>query len=497
MEDIRSKFVKSVVWVASAKFLGQGLSWLVTIFLIRLLAPQDFGIVAMVSAYHALVVILFDLSLGQALVQKKDLDTTAIQTTFWFVSGAGLFLYLFSFFFAPYVAAFFKAPEVTKILRVYAIGIIFQSMQEVPYCLMSKKLDFDKRAKSEFGSNVISLMVSFLLAYLGYGVWSLVFGFLTKTFAQAILIFYFFHWGDLFVPKSIFIFSWDELSDLLKFSLPLTGFYFLRYVFTKSDSVIVGRWMGDKSLGYYSVALDLARMPVDKFITIISQVCFPVFAKLQYDLGMLRKYFYKILEFVSLIVFPISIGAALLSKEMVYLLLTPKWLPIVEPFICLCFVAILQSLAGILFMLINALGKSRINFAFSLISAVVLPISFLIAVHFGLLAVALSWAVVYPPLFLYLLHRTNHEIDSNFGEFATALKSPFLGVLTMALAVLGLKVIIGFDSISLQNFLLYISVGASTYVSYIWFFSPETIKEIKGIYFDLRSPKVSPSILIK
>ncbi|MBU4185566.1 MAG: lipopolysaccharide biosynthesis protein [Proteobacteria bacterium] len=491
MNNLKNKFVKSVLWVASAKFVGQAFSWLVTIILIRLLSPKDFGIVAMVSAYHAIIVIFYDLSLGQALIQKKDLKPREIQTVLWAVPVAGALLYAFSFIFAPYVAAFFKNEQIAMVLRVYTIGIIFQSAQEVPYCLLSKQFDFDKRAKAEFISNVISMLVSLILAYLEYGVWSLVFGFLAKTFSQAILIFYFFEWKSILTPKQPLTFSCTDLYALLKFSLPLTGFYSLRFLFMRSDSVIVGRWLGDKSLGYYSVALDLARMPVDKFITILNQVCFPLFAELQDDLEALQTYFFKILKFVALIVFPISIGAAILSKEMVYLILTPKWSPIINPFICLCFVAILQSLAGIIFMLINALGKSRINFVFSLISAILLPISFLITVRYGLLAVAMSWVVVYTPLFLYLIHLTNSQIDSSFRRFAMAIKSPLFAVLSMALSVSGLKMIIGLDIISFQTMFLYIFVGATTYITYIYLFSPQTIGEIKGIYFDLRSSRDS------
>lgn len=497
MDDLKNKFIKSVFWLGSAKFLGQAFSWLVTIALVRILSPQDFGILAMASAYQAIIVIIYDLNLGAALVQKKELTRLAIQTTYWFILGFSLFLYLLTLYLAPYIATFFQSQEVTAVLRVYAIGTVFQSIQQVPYWLMSKQLDFDKRAKAEFASNVIAMGISLVLALAGYGIWSLVFGFVTKQFFQAILVCYFFNWSDFFSWKEIFSFSWLELSSLLRFSLPLTGFYSLRYIFMRSDSIIVGKVLGDRALGYYSVALDLARIPVDKFITIINQVCFPVFSELQGDLPRLKRYFFKTIEFVSLIVFPISTGAALLSNEMIILILTPKWLPILYPFICLCFVAILQSLSGIIFMLMNALGKSKVNFRFSVISAIILPIVFLVGVRYDVIGIAISWAAIYPLLFLYLLYRANLEIQARFVEFIDAIRAPFYGTIFMAISVLLVKQLIGFHKISFESLLLYIFVGFVAHASYIYFFSRSTIDDIKGIYSDLRSRrKVSPTLSV-
>lgn len=489
MHNIKNKFINGVFWLGSAKFLGQTASWLITIFLVRLLTPQDFGIVAMVAAYEAIIIITYDLNLGAALVQKKDLDPLTIQTAFWFILGSSLILYISTMFLAPYIAVFFRTEKVTIVLRVYAIGIIFQSIQQVPYWLLAKQLEFDKQAKALFISNVISLIISLVLAFLGFGVWSLVLGFITKNFFQALFICLFFKWSDFFSWKNLFSFSWSKLYSLFEFSIPLTGFYSLRYIFMRSDTIIIGRFLGDEILGYYSVATDLARIPVDKFITIINQVCFPVFSELQDNFKILRHYFFMTIKFVSLIVFPVIVGASLLSNELVFLILTPKWQPIILLFICLCFVAGFQSLAGIMFMVINAIGKSRINFKFSLIAALLLPISFIIGVQYGALGVAVSWLIVYPLLFLYLLSRINSEIQAESTEFVNAIKLPFYTVVLMTLVVFTVKLLIGFDKISFKTLLLYVFVGAVTYITCIYLFSPNTIKELKAIYNELWSKK--------
>lgn len=493
MEELRSRFVKSVLWLGSTKVLGQLFSWAVTIFLVRLLSPQDFGIVGMVAAYEAIIIIIYDLNLGSALVQKSDLTREDVQTTFWAILVLGVAFYVITLLLAPFVAQFFHNDKVQKVLVVYGLGVFVQSFQQVPYWLLSKRLDFDKRAKAEFISAVSSLVVSLVLAVYGHGLWSLVYGFVVKNCLQALLLSYYFNWGEYFSRYQFFSFSFQALRSLLNFSIPLTGFYSLRYIFTKSDSIIVGRWLGSTSLGYYSVALDLAKIPVDKFVMILNQVCFPVFCELQENTQTLKKYFSKILGIVALVVFPVSIGAALLSRELVFIVLTEKWEPVILPFICLCLVAVLQSIAGVNSMLLNARGRSPANLRFSILGAVTLPLSFLVGVRFGMTGVALSWVVVYPILFLYLCYCTVVELRAGAGEILQPLKAPLYSTVLMSIAVLGCKILVGFNEVSIPSFILYMAVGAIVYTASVLLLSPETVTDFKGIYRDLRSRQVIPA----
>jgi O-antigen/teichoic acid export membrane protein len=157
MEDIKGKFVKSVVWLGSARFIGQAFSWLITIILVRLLSPQDFGIVAMGTVYQGVIVLAYDLNLGAALVQKSDLGRECVQTVFWFILALGIALYGVTILVAPAVAHFFRNEQLIMVLVVYGLGTLFQSFQQVPFWIMSKRLDFGLRAKAEFISNIASL----------------------------------------------------------------------------------------------------------------------------------------------------------------------------------------------------------------------------------------------------------------------------------------------------------------------------------------------------
>jgi O-antigen/teichoic acid export membrane protein len=262
----------------------------------------------------------------------------------------------------------------------------------------------------------------------------------------------------------------------------------------RSDAIIIGRAIGDNALGYYSVALDLARIPVDRFVMMLNQVCFPVFSKLQQDFESLKNYFLKITEFVSLVVFPMSVGAALLSKEIVFLVLTSKWEPIIEPFAFLCVLSLFQSLAGIISMLLNALGHSRTNMIFALIGAVALPIAFVISVRFGIIGVAASWLIVYPLLFAHLLQQACAKLHITMFDFCRAIKTPVLAVTLMTSFVLGAKALIGFDRISISYCVFYVAVGAGSYLFYIAIFSPKTFRSIGKIFSELRSQRdLSPA----
>lgn len=162
--SLKKKAVKSIFWLGGAKFAGQAVSWLLTIFLIRILSPEDFGLLGMAAVYQAVIIIIYDLNLGSAIVQKPDFQPKDASTCFWFIFSLSSLLYGVTWCISPYVAAFFGNTMVIPILRVYAIGTVLDSFQIVPFWLLSRQLDFDKRAKAEFSSNLVQGVLQLSLA---------------------------------------------------------------------------------------------------------------------------------------------------------------------------------------------------------------------------------------------------------------------------------------------------------------------------------------------
>jgi O-antigen/teichoic acid export membrane protein len=232
------------------------------------------------------------------------------------------------------------------------------------------------------------------MAISGFGVWSLVIGLLSFHVFHTLFTLFYTRW----MPQLIF--SGMRLREMFRFAGPLVGTNLVWYTTHNIDSILIGKLLGTDLLGYYRVAMDLSRIPINRFIKIIHEVCFPVFSKLQNDLEGLRSYFLKVVKYVSLGSFPLFVGMILLAEEIIYLILTPKWMPALNLLIIFSILGIIQSLLGIFSILLKARGKVGIIFKWSLALGILLPLFFLIMIPFGLTAVAFSWLIVYPALFI-------------------------------------------------------------------------------------------------
>lgn len=473
--SLKERAIKSVFWVGSARLLGQLFSWSVTILLVRILAPEDFGLMGMMMAYQAIIIIIYDLSLGEAIIQKKDLSEKDTTTCFWFTICFGLILTLFTWFISPTVAIFFKKNQIIWMLRISSLGIFCLSVKEIHTILLCRNLDFDKRSKAQLFSGIISLIVSLVMALFGFGIWSLVFGLLANHFSHTLFTLYYIRWK----PKLYF--SFDRLMNMFRFAAPMAGTNILRYFSNSSDSIIVGRYLGADPLGYYRVAMDLSRIPIEKFISIINQVCFPVFSKLQNDIENLRSYFIKVVQYIALSTLPMFIGMILVSTEIIELILTPKWLPSLQLFRIFCILAILQSLGGVFTSMLKARGKVIVIFRFSLMNGIFLPVSFLLAVPFGLEAIAYCWLIIFPPLFLYLFLHVIRELELTLLAFLKIVLPACVGSGVMATSVLTVRVLIHPEISSWGLLSVCIIIGATSFLTYLFVFYKAILKDAFGL----------------
>ena len=476
MDSLKEKAIKSVVWVGTTKLIGQAFSWLVTLMLIRILSPKDFGAMGMVMAYQSIIIIAYDLSLGEAVIQRKDLSDEDTSTCFWFTIFFGIVLTVVTWIISPVIAGFFRNTQLVWMLRVSSLGILCLSAKEIHTVLLCRNLDFDKRSKAQLASGIISLVVSLAMAVMGYGVWSLVAGLAANHFFHMVFILNAIRWK----PK--YYFSAARLADLFKFSLPMLGSNFLRYLFNNGDSVIIGRQLGADALGYYRVAMDFSRIPIEKFIVILNQVCFPVFSQLQNDTENLRSYFLKVIRYISIFSFPMFIGMFLLSKDIIDLVLTSKWLPALTLLKIFCIVSIFQSFTGICMVLLKAKGMVWVVFRFSLMSSILLPLSFIFAVPFGIDFVAYCWLFIYPILLLYLLHQVIKTLHITVPLFIRTIFPASAGTAFMTLFVMMARIIKHPAQSPWFLFVISIVIGAGSYLLYFFFFDRHVLKEFLELF---------------
>ncbi|MCF6246273.1 MAG: lipopolysaccharide biosynthesis protein [Desulfobacula sp.] len=481
MDNIKSIAVKSIFWMASIRYISQLISWSVTILLIRILSPHDYGLMGMALAYMGLINIFFDLSIGEAILQKKDISEVDINTAFWICISFATLLYAATWPLASIWASFFSAPDLVTIVRVIGINLFFSSAREIPNRLLARDFEFKKRSFFELISAISALITSLSLALYGMGVWSLVIGEMVRNGVLTICILLYMKW----IPK--FLFSIKAAKRLLKFGIPITGHYLLGYVSSRSDSIIIGRVLGQDILGYYTVALSLSRIPITKGILIIQNVMFPLFSTLQNNVEECRKYFYRVVYIIAVFFIPMMFGMFAVSEEIVILILSPKWMPSLLPFRVFCIVGIMLSFTGVFMVILKSRGNTSAVFKYSLYSAILLPIGYSLATPFGLMGVALSWLFVFPLLFGYLFYSIKIDIGIDIMETFKRVKHAIIGSLLMVAGLTLLKNYILQNQVSFVTFAINIAIGIFIYISYFLIFSRQTFKDIQTIWKTLKS----------
>lgn len=479
MEPLKRRAVNSIAWFGSSRMVTQLITWAVSIVLVRILSPQDFGLVAMAMSYVSIVEIFYDFNIGFAILQKENITEEEIHSSFWFILGGAVLWYGISWFAANAVAVFYQDNQVVGLIRIMMAGLLFQSLSAIPFWLLTKNLDFAKRAKATMWAAIPSTILTLILALKGFGVYALAMRMVFFNGFFCIFLYCYFPW----TPKAIFRFS--GLRSILAFSMSVTGFRFFRYAAMKCDSIIIGKFLGAELLGYYRVALEFSRIPIDRGIVLVNQVSFPVYSELQNDTTRLRSYFLKINQWILFLALPIFLGAATMAHEAFEIILGEKWLKAVPLFQIMCLAAVPEALVGNLAALNNARGKPNTNLTFSLVSALALTVGFLVGVQFGLLGVASVWITVYPLIFAFFLSRSLKAIESSILEFFKKTAPAILGTLCMVVTVLVLASMFSISETGVAGSILSLTLGGAFYILCIFISDREFLREAYGLFMDL------------
>ncbi len=473
--SLKSRVVNAVLWLGITKFLGQALSWIITIYVVRILAPEDYGLMGMAGVFIGFVILFNELGLGSAIIHKKKLAEDDISNIFWLVFLLNVGLYLLSFIISPLIAGFFNEPRLIAIIRVIAINMIISSLGFISYNMLTKELTFSRRSQAEFIGNLSGGIATFLFAMNGLGVWSLVYGSIILT-AVTNLLFYIYHpW------RPGFSFSFSKIKEMFNFGLKVAIARFLWYVYTNSDFLMAGKLLGKTALGYYSLAFQFASIPLDKIVSLVTQVAFPVFSEIQDDAERLKRYFIKMVRVVAFITFPIFCGIALTADDAVILFLTEKWRLTILPLKVLCIVSTLRAIYTINAPLVMAKGKPAIAVLNHLIFAIFLSIAFYIGSFYGLDGLAYSWLIVFPFLFLITTYISLKTIGLSMMEYFKELRHIFIGSLFMAASVIIIQGTFLAGLGHLDRIIGASLTGAAAYLLYYFIFNREMLAEARAV----------------
>jgi O-antigen/teichoic acid export membrane protein len=456
LKTLDRAFVRGLAWTASVKWLTQLLTWGITIVVARLLIPADYGLLGMATIYIDLFILFSEFGIGTTVVTMQDLSddqVSQLNTLSLFLGFAG---FLISAAVATPLGKFYHAPNLPLVVIVLSGGFIISGLRTVPYSLLQKELRFKLLSIIEGMQGIVQSVLTLVLAFLGFGYWALVLGVLSFSVTSTCLV--------LIRKRHSFAFPrYASIRKAIHYSRHILIGRLCWASYTDSDFIVAGRVLGEAPLGAYTLAWTLAHAPLEKLTTLVNRVTPSVFARIQTDSDALRRYIRNITGGMALIIFPLTIGIALVAPEFVPFVLGPKWVGVVAPLQLLALHALIRSNVILLTPLLNVVGEERLVMWSSIIGMIVLPVSFYVGSRWGTVGIASGWVLIYPLIQVPLFVRMFRRIKLPRGEYLVALWPAVSGCAAMAISVAALKLILREPRSLPVRLLSEIVAGAITY----------------------------------
>ena len=349
-----SKESKGVFWSAIDYLSGMGINFILTIILARLIAPSSYGVIAMVQVFLSFAQLFIDSGFKEALIQKTDRKEIDYYTTFIFNLIVAITLYFIIYISAPLIAAFYNEPILISLTRVLSLSLIFSSLSITQLVRLTVNLNFKTLAISRVIAGVLSGTVGIICAYKGLEYWALV---IQQVLSDALISFILIITSK-WIPR--FMFSTESFRQLFSFGSKLLFTYFITQAYISLTNLLVGKVYSSSDLAYYNRGFNLSYIIPGAVISIINRVAYPKFCEVKSDMPMLHGQYRKYLRFNLIIVFPLMVIIAILSRQIITVLLTEKWIEAAKYLMAFCVVFMTQPLLDTSRKVILAVGRADI-----------------------------------------------------------------------------------------------------------------------------------------
>lgn len=347
-----SSIITATLWSVLQRGGTLAISFISNIVLARLLSPEDYGLIAMVLVFVGIADVLVDGGLGNALIQKKELDKRDLETVFSANMTISVLFYVLLFIIAPYIARYTGIFEFTICLRVLAISTIIKSLYVVNFSLLNREFAFRRLASINLIGYSLSTIVAIILAFFGFGVWALI----IRTLFQDVVLLICYCYSKGFTSIG---FNKKSFNSLFGFGIFVATTNLITSLYGSVISFFIGKKYSVQELGYYNQACTLHQVPVFSISAVVNQVFFPYFSLLQGDISTLRSQFYRTIAVVTFCVYPLLAFLFLFGEPVINLLYSEKWLPCVPLFQILCFSGFFNTLLHLSNSTLKAIGHTK------------------------------------------------------------------------------------------------------------------------------------------
>lgn len=475
-QDIGGKVISSFRWLAAGRFLGQLVSWAITLLVIRLLTPADYGLMEMASLFISILTLLNEMGMGVAIIQAEAIEQKSLQQIFGMILLINVGLFISSLLAAPLIAFFFGEPQLIPIVRVLAVQFVLIGLSVIPQSLLEREMKFKTRSLIDLVANLVAAFLTLSLALMGKGVWALVWGsvmlFLTKMIGL--------HLCAPFFHRPTF--SFKGMRHFVSFGGLIMTERIIWYLYSQADIFIIGKILGKELLGFYAVGKHVSKLPSLKIAPLVNQIVLPAFSRIQKDAWQVGYYVKKGITILSICSFPIFWGISSVAPELVIVVLGEQWIPAAHTLTWMTLILPLGMMSGFIQTVLKGIGKPQVSLRNICIGFVLMPLAFYIGCNWGILGVSLAWLFAYPLYFLLIVFFSTPSIGLKARDIFKLILKPGSASFVMYGVVLVMRSLLGDVIPQPFNLILLVSGGAITFAGLMFWLDPEGIRELMKLF---------------
>lgn len=467
-----SKILKNFIWRFAERCGAQLVTFIVSIVLARILSPEDYGTIALVTVFTAILQVFVDSGLGTALIQKKDADDLDFSSVFYFNFFVCLVLYAFMFITAPYIAKFYNDTTLTPVVRVLSLTIVIAGVKGIQQAYVSRNMLFKRFFFSTIGGTIFSAFLGIAMACAGFGVWSLVAQQLSNAAIDTLILWCTVKWR----PKRIF--SLDRLKTLFSFGWKLLVSSLLDTVYNNLRNLIIGKMYSSADLAFYNQGDKFPKVIVTNINTSIDSVLLPTMSNAQDDKKRVKQMTRRAIKTSTYVMAPLMMGMAFCAEPIVRVVLTDKWLPCVPFLRIFCITYMFWPVHTANLNAIKAMGRSDWFLRLEIIKKAIGMLILLSTMWFGVMAMAYS--LLLSSVFSQIINSWPNRKLLNYG-YLEQVKDFAPGIL-LAVGMGVCIYFIGYISLpTVITLVIQIVLGALIYVSMSALFKLEEFEYLLGM----------------
>ena len=408
--SLKNQVISGLFWKFGERIIAQGVSFVISVILARLLMPEQYGVIALILIFINIANVFVTNGLGESLIQKQDSGDTEFSTMFYCSLAISGVLYMMIFIFAPFIASFYDNEELIILIRILALQLPLSAIKTIQHAYVSKHMMFRKFFFSTLGGTLISGTIGVIMAYQGCGVWALAEQYLVNSAIDMLVLFFTVPWRpklmfDMQSAKILFAYGWKLMLSQL-----------INTLYNELRSLIIGKIYSSADLAYYNRGNHFPSLIITNINTAISNVLFPAMSKVNNSIADVKNMTRRSMKVSSYIIFPLMTGMIAAAEPMVRVLLTEKWIFCV-PFLRLCCIYwAFQPLQTANVQAIKAVGRSDICLKLEVIKKFIGFALLFASVPFGVFAIVIS-NTVYGGISMLINIRPNKKlIDYGYKE---------------------------------------------------------------------------------